>query len=406
MTIRIVQYAQPPGTAEFRNPQFFGGDSLEPILVGDGGLTSSSTKLEIDGGSFFGLRAELFGNFTFLGQEISGQVDRVKFFYNDQLFHAWFNVKWDVDDVEEAIEKFDDGQRDAIDIFAAAFDYKFVLHKTHPTDNHLMTTDDDDTVQAQAMNPGAGVSYVFTFEGDDTVNLKRMHTDTYIDSGKGNDTVQAGSGNDQIRSFGGRDVLKGGRGDDNIDGQAGRDRVYGQGGDDSYLTGGRHNDRVFGGRGNDSISDSKGFNRMFGQGGDDTISGRGLLNGGVGNDTLNAFGGSNRFVGGRGDDKMMAASQETDVFDFRLGKAKDFGNDRVTGYNFEFDTKWSDLDELWFDKGVDVEVRHLKKRGIVELTAELDGAEIGTVKFGTKGMIDSFMAHSLIAGIEDQITFL
>ena len=366
MTINIVQFQLPPGGASFGAPQFFGGDVLEPILAGDGDiLRAGPRKLVIDGGSFAGLKAKFFGNFTYDGDEVFGHINRMKFFYDfgdgPEPFQVWRKVDWAVADVTEAIERFDAGEPDAIDIFVAEHDYRFVIHKTHF--GPLMTTDQDDVVFSQSLREGAGVDYVFTFEGDDRVNLRKMGPEngTYIDTGRGHDTVFAGAGDDQIRSFAGRDVLKGGRGSDNIDGMFGRDKIFGQGGNDSYLSGGLHNDRIFGGRGNDEIRDDFGFNRMFGGPGDDNISGNGLLRGGPGDDTLGGL-----------------AWRKTDIFDFRLGKTKSFGDDKVNG-NFSFSSKRVDTDEIWFDAGVDVTLQ--KVRNNVLLTAELDGKEIGTVRF-------------------------
>ena len=274
MSIRIVQYQSPPGTASFGEPQFFGGDALQPVVAGDGGiLKSTATRLVLDGGSFSGLKATLFGDFNYFGGAISGHVNRIKFFYDygegSVPFQDWRKVNWDVEEVTAVIDGFEDGDETAFDDFLAGFDYTFVIHKNHY--GHVMTTDGDDTVVAQNVSGADAVHFIMTFGGDDTLNLKRMKADTYIETGTGKDVVRGGSGDDQIRSAAGRDVIKGGGGRDNIDGQAGRDKIYGQGGDDTYLSGGARNDKIWGGAGNDEIKGGLGADLLFGGVGSDSF---------------------------------------------------------------------------------------------------------------------------------------
>jgi len=365
MSIRIVQYQSPPGTASFGEPQFFGGDALQPVVAGDGGiLKSTATRLVLDGGSFSGLKATLFGDFNYFGGAISGHVNRIKFFYDygegSVPFQDWRKVNWDVEEVTAVIDGFEDGDETAFDDFLAGFDYTFVIHKNHY--GHVMTTDGDDTVVAQNVSGADAVHFIMTFGGDDTLNLKRMKADTYIETGTGKDVVRGGSGDDQIRSAAGRDVIKGGGGRDNIDGQAGRDKIYGQGGDDTYLSGGARNDKIWGGAGNDEINDTKGYNKLFGQAGDDMISGKG------------------HFKGGTGDDTLLGHHKSADIFDFRLGKSDSFGDDKVFG-TFSRLTKGIKIDEIWLDEGVDVSLVGLPRSGDVLLTAERDEVEVGTVRF-------------------------
>ena len=375
MTIRITQYQSPPGTAGWEDIQFLGGDMFVPTFFEGDMLKTTTRKIVLDGGGFTGLKAVLLGDFTFSGDEVFGQIDRIKFSYEDRVFQDWRNVNWDIDDVGAAIDRFDAGDATAIQDFVLDNDFQFTLAKGHS--GHLMTTDGDDTIVAQRLSDPDTLNLIQSFGGADVMNLRKMKVDTYIDSGAGGDQIDAGSGSDQIRSGAGNDVIRGGRGGDNIDGQGGRDKIYGEGGADPYLTGGRGNDKIWGGRGDDSIGDIWGQNKMYGGAGNDEISGKGLLNGGT------------------GDDRLTGDVRNGDVFDFRLGSAKGFGDDKVSG-NFSLSTKKIDKDEIWFDEGVEVTLRQLPRSGDVLLTADLDGVEIGTVRFD----------YETVRDIEDALVFL
>ncbi|NIZ13766.1 calcium-binding protein [Phaeobacter sp. HF9A] len=200
---------------------------------------------------------------------------------------------------------------------------------------------------------------IFSYGGDDLINLRARSETVDVNTGSGNDTVRLGDGFSQVRTGTGRDVIRGGDGSDNIDGQWGRDRIFGGGGDDVYLSGGAGRDTVFGGAGDDHINDERGINRLFGGNGNDDIRGRGWLSGGAGDDVL-----------------FATARKHSDTFDFRLRGDDGFGRDTISG-NFTDDNR--PLDRLVFDQGTDIAHRIDSDSGNMIITASQDGEDIGVV---------------------------
>jgi Ca2+-binding RTX toxin-like protein len=123
----------------------------------------------------------------------------------------------------------------------------------------------DILVSIENVTTGAGGDTVF---GNNAANR--------IETGAGNDYVDAGGGNDQVFGGGGNDTLKGNSGNDTMKGEAGNDAMEGGSGND-YLEGNDGNDTIDGGSGNDSV---------LGGNGNDT------LRGGAGNDIVNVGSGA------------------------------------------------------------------------------------------------------------------
>lgn len=244
------------------------------------------------------------------------------------------------------------------------------------------TGDDADMVTVVRGDTNAYGTRVYTWFGDDTVNVEGTAT---VYGGPGNDLIQAtgpearlvaygdtggpdysdhgndtiiggtdddwiygGYGNDSLVGNGGADQIEGGTGNDTVDGGEGRDRIFGGQGDDSLngvygndeLWGGDGNDTAHGGEGNDELGGGQtGDDLLFGNQGDDIIwggAGNDTLRGGYGNDSLHGGtgndqlrgddgndwldggSGSNVLDGGGGNDTVIARS-ETDTIVFSEG---------------------------------------------------------------------------------------
>lgn len=144
---------------------------------------------------------------------------------------------------------------------------------------------------------------------DDNDTIETGEGDDHIDALAGNDEVNGGGGDDTILGRTGSDFLEGGAGDDLIDAGAlgASDYVYGDSGDDT-LIGGGGNDLLVGGEGNDLVDLGAGDDWNWvddetnpqdfavGQLGDDTVLG------GAGNDDIFDYDGQNSLDGGAGND--------------------------------------------------------------------------------------------------------
>ncbi|MFH1517654.1 MAG: type I secretion C-terminal target domain-containing protein, partial [Pseudomonadota bacterium] len=108
----------------------------------------------------------------------------------------------------------------------------------------------------------AYVNIVDVSDGNDNINLNgQVYQASYIDGGKGDDTLTGGNapdiflggkGNDNLSGGAGNDTLDGGKGNDNLSGEAGNDIL--DGGDDAdILVGGEGNDILVGGKGADTF---------------------------------------------------------------------------------------------------------------------------------------------------------
>ena len=187
----------------------------------------------------------------------------------------------------------------------------------------------------------AGRATLADGEGNDTINIAVVESDSTVDLDAGNaliagraleiaagtqiENVVAGDGNDHLAGNGvanmlhggrGADTLAGGAGDDLLMGGAGNDLLQGEAGDD-HLSGGAGNDVLEGGDGNDTVDyrdadggvdadlDDTGFQAVgAGQGEDrfvsiETLSGSGF------DDTLRAAGTGSTLRGMAGDDVLI-----------------------------------------------------------------------------------------------------
>ena len=127
----------------------------------------------------------------------------------------------------------------------------------------------------------AGVSQieVYLIGGNDTLDGSGISTPTYVEAGKGEDSIQTGSGNDTLMGGQGEDTLRGGAGNDLLGGGKGDDWLYGE--DDA--------DTLLGGDGDDQLDGG-------GEPGDVTISGAGLLEGSGLGDYLDGQDGSDTYT--------------------------------------------------------------------------------------------------------------
>lgn len=407
MRIEIVQFALPPGgQVTFSTPEFFGGNRISDILNDSSDFSNRTpTQFKATSNLFQGIDAIISGDFTYRGDEIFGTITGVKMRYLNEVFQDWRNLDWKISDISDVVDQFESGQKNAFDIFLEQFEFTFISRQSEQA-NFVMATDGDDKVIGRSVEPGDDLT-VFTFKGDDDIDLRKVDGGSYVDAGAGNDVVRTGKGIDQIRDMdGGNDILKGGAGVDNIDGQKGRDKIYGQGGDDDFLAGGGGNDKIFGGSGNDFLSDNKGKkNLLSGGSGDDQLVGRGTLKGGSGNDELSGRGTLN---GGTGNDKLSGKIQKSDVFDFRLGKADSFGNDRVDLYDYETfpDGVLGSFDTLLFDAGVDVSFVIKSQKDDIVATAQKDGAVIGTITFENVGLFGTSEDEVILNSLRADLSFV
>ena len=116
-----------------------------------------------------------------------------------------------------------------------------------------------------------------------------------LNAGKGDDTVIGGNADDLLRGNEGNDILLGGSGNDGLDGEDGHD----------FLNGGSGKDRLRGRDGNDTLLGSHGNDQLFGGNGHDLLKGQNgndKLVGGNGNDILDGGNHNDRLLGGSGKD--------------------------------------------------------------------------------------------------------
>jgi Ca2+-binding RTX toxin-like protein len=183
-----------------------------------------------------------------------------------------------------------------------------------------------------------------TYGGSDTIILgPRVKFPTFIDGGRGDDSITGGDGNDSILGGGGTDYIAGRGGNDTIIGGQQGDSMLGGDGDDLLvpLSDPSVDDIVSGGRGTDTVSyanETKGLTLLVGnsnpadnktdiiQGDVEVLiggtnsdfikneSGRAMtLIGGAGNDTLIAGNSGDRLEAGAGTDVLVGGSGN-DIF--------------------------------------------------------------------------------------------
>jgi Ca2+-binding RTX toxin-like protein len=100
---------------------------------------------------------------------------------------------------------------------------------------------------------------LFGANGNDTIDFSTVSIPTYIDAGKGNDSVICGGGSDTVTGGAGNDTVFGGNGNDQLHGSIGNDWLYGQAGDD----------KLFGEEGDDSLNGGAGADVLDGGDGHD-----------------------------------------------------------------------------------------------------------------------------------------
>ncbi len=142
--------------------------------------------------------------------------------------------------------------------------------------------------------------------GRDLIDRDGKHNTlpSFIDGGRGPDSLNGGKGNDELIGGGGNDLLRGNEGNDILRGGAGNDGLDGEDGDD-FLAGGSGADRLRGRDGNDTLLGSHGHDQLFGDNGHDLLRGQNgndRLVGGNGNDILDGGNHNDRVLGGSGKD--------------------------------------------------------------------------------------------------------
>jgi Ca2+-binding RTX toxin-like protein len=75
---------------------------------------------------------------------------------------------------------------------------------------------------------------LFGANGNDTIDFSTVSIPTYIDAGKGNDSVICGGGSDTVTGGAGNDTVFGGNGNDQLHGSIGNDWLYGQAGRERF----------------------------------------------------------------------------------------------------------------------------------------------------------------------------
>jgi Ca2+-binding RTX toxin-like protein len=131
----------------------------------------------------------------------------------------------------------------------------------------------------------SGAVVIDSGDGNDVVDASNATSSLRIIAGAGNDTVTGGAGNDVIFGNAGADVLRGGDGDDTLRGGAAADEVSGDAGNDVVDGGGSSGDSVSGGLGDDIIDGGSGTDRLVEVGDVDfTLTNTTLT--GLGNDQL------------------------------------------------------------------------------------------------------------------------
>lgn len=169
-------------------------------------------------------------------------------------------------------------------------------------------------------------------------------SDSLLDGGLGNDTLNGGTGSDILIGGLGNDALSGGDGNNVLSGSAGNDTLWG-GGHDDQLLGEAGADSMDGGGGNDNLLGGNSADLMAGGAGDDLLSGeagndelRGdagadILLGGAGNDTLVWDAADYLFHGGVGADtlRLDGPSQTLDLTAVAAGSIQDVESINITG---------------------------------------------------------------------------
>jgi serralysin len=100
--------------------------------------------------------------------------------------------------------------------------------------------------------PSSGNKVVFAGNGNDTINLRAVNGNHFIDGGAGSDILFDGSGADKMDGGSDDDILVGSNGDDVLLGSSGNDNLTGGGGND-FLQGDSGNDLLTGGTGADKF---------------------------------------------------------------------------------------------------------------------------------------------------------
>ena len=162
---------------------------------------------------------------------------------------------------------------------------------------------------------------IYGLDGDDFIHYTGLG-ETYIEGGRGNDTI---IGNIRI------DTIYGGDGNDLIRGEGGADRLYGGEGNDTIFVSGT----FLIGRGDFGGTTYAGPAMAFGGNGDDVITGDGTVNlfGDGGNDTIFGGPGLAYIDGGTGDDIIYAGgSSDSPGTAVTIALGGD-GNDVIYGMN-------------------------------------------------------------------------
>ncbi len=159
---------------------------------------------------------------------------------------------------------------------------------------------------------------IYGLDGDDFIHYTGFGA-TYIEGGRGNDTI---IGNLRI------DTIYGGDGNDLIRGEGGADRLYGGEGNDTIFVSGT----FLIGMGQFGGTTYAGPAMAFGGGGDDVITGDGTVNmfGDAGNDTIRGGTGLAYIDGGTGDDVIFAGGSNLNVNLLNTAFGGD-GNDIIYG---------------------------------------------------------------------------
>ncbi|WP_238364497.1 calcium-binding protein [Mesobacterium pallidum] len=167
--------------------------------------------------------------------------------------------------------------------------------------------------EGRHLSPGARLTYTAETTGTYYINARSSHS-----AGKytlaieglddGDDSVAAGSNADLLDGRGGNDTLLGGSGNDTLLGGSGDDSLNGETGHDS-LDGGDGNDTLIGLDFNDTLRGEAGDDSLVGDWGDDSLVG------GAGNDWLD----------GRADDDTLLGGAGDDFLDGRKGNDRLFG---------------------------------------------------------------------------------
>ena len=185
--------------------------------------------------------------------------------------------------------------------------------------------------------------------GNDTL-WGGTHND-FLNGGGGHDLLNGNSGDDRLFGGGGRDTISGGTGADFLSGQGGEDRLAGDEGADT-VNGGSSNDRLAGGGGHDRINGGPGHDRINGAAGNDSAfggTGNDVLHGGAGRDWLDGGAGGDRqfgqgapdtLVGGAGNDQLDGGSASDELrgsgnFDFQLTSNRLTGRGIDVHHNIE-----------------------------------------------------------------------